>query len=109
MIECRNNHASVSMGNNLFVIGGNNNPKSEVFDSFSRKFTNVKCPITNKMYRFKFNAVCVGYKIVIFNESCTLSQTKIFIYDVASERWSDKKIYQVNKLSESSYIKYNSD
>ena len=80
-----------------------------MFDNFSRKFTNVRCPIINKMYRFKFNAVCVGYKIVIVTESSTLSQTKIFIYDVASERWSDKKIYQVNKLFKSSYIKYNSD
>ena len=37
--EKRHNHASVSMGNKLFVIGGHKILSSELFDSFTRKFT----------------------------------------------------------------------
>ena len=38
-------HASVSMGNKLFVIGGIRISSSEVFDSSSRKFTTTTSEI----------------------------------------------------------------
>ena len=41
MIEKRCNHAAVSMGNNMFVIGGSYTTSSELFIMFSRKFTKV--------------------------------------------------------------------
>ena len=42
MIEGRCVHASVSMGNKMFVIGGSDTSSYEVFDSYSRKFTSIK-------------------------------------------------------------------
>ena len=42
MIHHRRCHGAVSMGNKMFVIGGRNNLTCEVFDSVSRRFTNVK-------------------------------------------------------------------
>ena len=42
MNEKRFHHAAVSMGNKMFVIGGNETSSCEIFDSFSRSFTSLK-------------------------------------------------------------------
>ena len=59
MIECRSQHASVSMGNKLFVNGARS---YEVFDSFPRKFTllKAKLPELHPRSAFKHQAVCIG-------------------------------------------------
>ena len=46
MIERRYYHASVSMGNKMFVIGGEKTPSCEAFDCLSRKFTALKPKLT---------------------------------------------------------------
>ena len=42
MIEERRDHAAVSIGNKMFVIGGDKTTNGEVFDSYSRKFKLIK-------------------------------------------------------------------
>ena len=42
MINGRALHAAVSMDNNMFVVGGNWKLSCEVFDSITRRFTNIK-------------------------------------------------------------------
>ena len=56
MIKRRVNHSSVTIGNKLFVIGGNEKKNSEVYDIVSRKFTT-----------FSFRLPCKSCKIVSFN------------------------------------------
>ena len=108
MIEERHYHASVSMGNKLFVIGGYRKTSCEVFDSFSRKFTSVHTAHLKTIAPSNFKAVCVGNKILAFCRQWDNSATKIFVYDVLNDSWSEKKNPIVNKLIGSSYIKYNS-
>ena len=45
MIEERYGHASVSMGDKMFVIDGKLTASCEVFESFSRKFSAIKSDI----------------------------------------------------------------
>ena len=97
------------MGNKLFVIGGYCKTSCEVFDCFSRKFSNVYKTQIKTIIPFNSNAICIGDKIVVFCEQIKHSGTKVFIYDVVNEVWSEKKIEVVNNLVESSYVKYNSD
>ena len=66
MIKRRNCHASVSMGNKLFVIGGYFNTSCEVFDNFSRKFTVINYRFVNTMGRSSCRAVFVGNTIIVF-------------------------------------------
>ena len=105
----RSCHASVSMGNKLFVIGGYSNTSCEVFDSFSRNFTIVNASLIDTIKPFNFEAVCVGNKIVVFCMQLKYLETKVFMYDVVNDSWSEKKIKSVINLTGSSYIKYNSE
>ena len=109
MIKERYYHASVSMGNKLFVIGGYSNTSCEVFDSFSRNFTVVNESLIETIKPFNFEAVCVGNKIVVFCMQLKYLETKVFMYDVVNDSWSEKKIKSVINLTGSSYIKYNSE
>ena len=67
MVEGRSDHAAVSMGNKMFVIGGDHNLNCEIFDSFSRNFCALKLEIPvleNKDSVIR--AVCISSKITIF-------------------------------------------
>ena len=66
MIKSRSCHASVSMGNKLFVIDGYFNTSCEVFDSLSRIFTVINYRFVSTMGRSSCIAVCVGNKIIVF-------------------------------------------
>ena len=88
MIEKRKHHASVSMGNKLFVIGGEHNTSCEVFDSFSRKFTTITSEIkVSSLERNYFEAFCIGSNIVIFNNSGSYKSV-LYMYDVNESKWS---------------------
>ena len=87
MIESRNSHASVSMGNKLFVVGGEHTSSCEVFDSFSRKFTLIEAKLPK--YEFcwlnKCKAVSIGNTIIVIGENNKkegLKKTTLYIYDV---------------------------
>ena len=66
MLVKRFRHATVSMENKLFVIGGNYNSDCEVFDSISNKFILIKSiPKVHDV-----NAVSINYKIYVFQVVC---------------------------------------
>ena len=95
MIDERYCHGSVSMGNKLFVIGGNWNKTCEAFDSISRKFTAIKkIEIT---YTVMLSVVVIGNKIFAFPKhiqfSCLLKH--FYIYDVLNDQWCVKDLSEV--------------
>ena len=87
MIEERYCHGTVSMGNKIFVIGGFKhltwNLTCEVFDSSSRKFTNIKqlLGLNNRVY-YDTSVVSIGYKILFFYSTSSSANNKFQIYDV---------------------------
>ena len=79
MIKERCNHAAVSMGNKLFVIGGLDNSSCEVFDDFSRKFIKLNSEI--KISNQKTIFLCIqhwkwycGVSCRLLKNSCLLIQ-----------------------------------
>ena len=105
LIERRCNHASVSMGNKLFVIGGEYTNSCEVFDSVSTKFNIVTYAPTKCLDICE--AVCVGNKIMVFSTLLKSLKTNALTYDVINDTWSENKFKLVNNMIGSSYIKYN--
>ena len=85
MMKERYFHASVSMGNKLYVIGGFNNTTCEVFDSFSRNFTSFHAPVLKTLKPLKYEADCIATKILVFCMQWNNSETKVFIYDTINE------------------------
>ena len=68
LLKERCGHGSVSMGNTLFVIG---RYTSEVFDSITNKFMNLKSLPKikdNYYYPMGIHAVVIGYKIYVFQD-----------------------------------------
>ena len=54
--------------NKLFLIGGQSTTDCEVFDSYSRRFSQIKPSIRiPDMFNWYFSAVSIGDYIVIFN------------------------------------------
>ena len=109
MIEKRGSHASVSMGNKMFVIGGYNTLTCEIFDSVSRKFTYIKSINYQRIYNCRYKAVCIGQTIIVFLTTYAGYQepgTKIFIYDVSKHQWSKKGCRVLKNLRDISCVKY---
>ena len=109
MIEERHYHASVSMGNKLFVIGGWITTSCEVIDSFYRKFTFISSSVGSIEGRYHFEAICIGNKVLVFAMNMLNIYSKLIVYDVVNDSWSEKKTKMVNNLIYSSYVKFNSD
>ena len=95
MLEARSDHASVSIKNKLYVIGGSSK-QCEVLDSFSRKFIYIK-PISNiyEYKRFKTQCVTMGNSIKIFNKD----SLDAAVYDVEEEEWCEEKGLQTGIAS----------
>ena len=88
MNDKRCNHAAVSMGNKLFVVGGIRISSCEVFDSCSRKFTNIKSEIKVSALEVNyFRTFSIGSNIVVFHHSKS-QKTVIYMYDVNKSKWS---------------------
>ena len=87
MNEERCDHASVSMGNKMFVIGGYGKSTCEIFDSYSRKFCCLKTcsDFINNM--FNFQALCVSNRIIIVGIVRVEHQTKMFTYNCKTSEW----------------------
>ena len=51
----------------MFVIDGKNNLNSEVYDSTSRKFTNIKQMLELNNWTYVRSEVIVGSKILVFS------------------------------------------
>ena len=92
MIEKRHHHASVSMGNKMFVIGGIYSSTFELFDRYSRKYTYIESINLPTKYESYYEAVCTGQTIVAFSMNQTKPYgTTIVIYDVSKNLWSEKE------------------
>ena len=108
MIEGRRHHASVSMGNKMFVIGGwNTTSTCEVFDSCSRKFTLIR--FLMKIDYSYIQAVSLGKVIVVFSipDVCYNSaKTKMFVYDTKSNEFSTIESKICENLNGISCVKY---
>ena len=89
IIEKIFSHAAVSMGNKMFIIGGENTPSCEVFDCLSRTFTALK-PRPNLPRRISSNseAFSIGNKIVLLENFTSLKSTTVYMYDVDQDNWS---------------------
>ena len=91
MIKERWNHATVCMGNRMFMIGGNKTDSCEVFDSFSRKFASVqKLPKYIGKTDFAKRTICVGNKILVFHD--TYFESNLSAYDIETGDWKHEKI-----------------
>ena len=97
MIERRYDHASVSIKNKLYMIGGSA-ATCEVFDSFSGIFVRIKSPATplykhgwRSMVNSRHNGlttlkcVVLGRKIMFFDRDLL----KPHVFDVEDEEWSE--------------------
>ena len=84
MLSARAHHASVSVANKLYMVGGNTR-RCEVFDYFTNKFVNIedKLPIYNPIDLLQQN-VTIGNKIWLLNGR-TLQAV---IFDIENEKWS---------------------
>ena len=89
MNEKRENHGAVSMGNKMFVIGGWKNLTCEVFDSSSRKFTNIqKMFLVNNLDVESNSVFGIGGKITVFFERAHSVVNKLIqTYDVLENKW----------------------
>ena len=89
MIEERDEHASVSMGNKLFVIGGYFTSSSEIFDSFLRKFTLIETELPKydfTLFGLANKVASIGSLIFIITEN--YNNTTLYVYDVEKNGWS---------------------
>ena len=87
MIKGRSCHGAVSMGNKMFVIGGNLNLTCEVFDSTSRKFTSIKQMLEINNWIYVRSAVIIGSKILVFCSFSKSVKKKYLIYDIVMDMW----------------------
>ena len=90
MINERKGHGSVSMGNKMFVIGGNWNMNCEVFDSISRKFTFIKKIEVVDINCF--SVVGIGNVIFAFPKHYSSTNKSVQVYDVLNDQWRVKEV-----------------
>ena len=86
MLEGRSHHASISIKNKLFMVGGTSK-NCEVFDSFSQKFASIK-PIL-PIYRYEHvrtQYAVIGSKIKIFNND----SLDAIVFDTEKEEWLEE-------------------
>ena len=105
MITKRSSHATVSMGNKMFAIGGSKTLNCETFNNYSRKFTSVK-PISKLSYIHfhSVKAVCVGKHITVIHIFLGKKETKMYVYDIDKQLWSN--VDYKDSLLGSNCVKY---
>ena len=107
MIEERSYHAAVSMGNKMFVIGGKYTTSCEVFDSRSRKFSNINSDFYTYLGRHYFDASSIGnYIVVLQNFKNPHIKKKVFLYDVEKEKWLNVNCDFTENMLQSNFVKY---
>ena len=84
MIEARFFHSSVAVRNKLFVIGGFDSKRCEVYDSGSNRFTALNA--TPKFANTHVKSVLIGGKIIVFSEGAET----ISCYDTEKDEWTEK-------------------
>ena len=107
MIEERFDHAAVSMGNKMFVIGGKYTTSCEVFDSRSRKFSNINSDIYPYLEEYYFDALSIGNHIVVIQKFINpLTETDVYLYDVGKEKWLNVQCDFTEKMFQSNIVKH---
>ena len=87
MNKDRYDHGSVSMGNKMFVIGGDMNLTCEEFDSVSRKFTYIKELSVGRFSDLdSVKAITVGSKIIVF-AGIDSTYCEVDVYDPLKDQW----------------------
>ena len=94
MINKRCLHGAVSMGNKLFVIGGDYNTSCEVFDSISIKFTSIK-QLVQSCFKY-VSAVSIGDKVLIFGSGYRAGKERCYTYYVDENEWYCKSNFCFN-------------
>ena len=91
MLHRRYGHASVSIRNKLYIIGGCEK-QCEVFDSFCQKFADIKpiLPIYT-YYAFKTHYLIMGNKIKIYNKK----SLDAAVFDVEKEEWLEVEDFRM--------------
>ena len=91
MLSKRRNHAAVSIGNKLFMIGGcaDDFNNCEVFESVTRNFTSIESLPKWTEYLNPNRIVCVGYKIYFYLEQEN-NDVHVHTYDVNNNLFSFK-------------------
>ena len=90
MLEARSHHASVSIGHKLFMIGGTSTNSCEMYDSFTKKFVNIKAIAQfDKKFPKTMHCVTMGSKLIAFSNDFPLKAAE---YDVEKDEWSVKKL-----------------
>ena len=87
MLEARNNHASVSIRNKLYMINGFNKKSCEVYDSFTNQFVRIK-KVSHIVYRwgaFRTQCVTMDNKLITFNNNCPLQAAE---YNDETNEWT---------------------
>ena len=85
-------HETISMGNNMFVIGGDFFKTCEVFDSFSRTFIAIK--EMHGIYKVSsLPLVGIRNKIFVFSKLFCYTMKSFHIYDVLTNTWNVKENY----------------
>ena len=92
------------MGNKMFVIGGYHTSTCEIFDSYSRKFSYIKSMNVTTKYYSTYGAVCIGQTIVVFQKE--RYGTKIIIYDINKNTWTEENCSVLKNLTGISCAKY---
>ena len=80
-------HASVSIRNKLYVIGGTRRQQIEVYDSFSQVFVRIlpKMPPFSYWY-YSTECVAIGSKFFVFKKG---KLDKNIVFDVERGEWSE--------------------
>ena len=94
MIDERYHHGAVSMGNKMFVIGGN--ITCEVLGSVSGKFIYIKQMVRPETFSRTFSAVIIGCKVIVFPKHTSSVDKKCLIYDVPTIKWTLKEIVVID-------------
>ena len=106
MLSPRNNHAAVSIGNKMFMVGGSSD-YVEVFDSVTRKFTYIENvpKLVRIPYIFisTFEVVSIGYKIYIFRKE--YNKVHVHSYDVKNNHFSFKTPIEIENVDKFSCIR----
>ena len=109
MLSARNRHSAVSIGNKLFMIGGNSE-YSEVFDSVTRKFTYVKTlpkwVRTSELDYYDFGknqVVSIGNEIYFLQKED--KKFNVYSYYVRNNHFCYKTSFEIGNFKKVSCIK----
>ena len=107
MVEERCGHASVSVGNKLYVVGGSS-VNCEVYDHFTDKFVMIKSKLpqaVNEAHDLLDQCVAIGSKIWLLNGR----KNKAAVFDIDEKEWSLVENFGADGYFGFSYVRFPSN